>query len=104
MFVGQPGVARAQENTREQAVLAIPRTSSLEVMESSITLTPEAGRLHQEVSTRSAEAQAFYDQGIAYLHSYVWVDAARSFHEALRRDPELAMTHLGLSKAQLPCS
>ena len=99
MFVGQPGVARAQENTHQQAVLAIPRTSSLEVMESSITLTPEAGRLHQEVSTRSAEAQAFYDQGIAYLHSYVWVDAARSFHEALRRDPELAMAHLGLSKA-----
>ena len=99
LFVGGAGVAPAQENAQQQAVLKIPRSSSLEVMESPIALTPEAGRLHQEVSTSSTEAQAYYDQGIAYLYSYVWVDAARSFHEALRRDPMLAMAHLGLTKA-----
>ena len=55
--------------------------------------------MHQKVSTNSREAQAYYDQGVAYLHSYVWVEAARSFHEALRRDPELAMGELGLAKA-----
>jgi len=44
-------------------------------------------------------AQAFFDQGLAYLHSYVWLDAARSFNEALRADPNLAMAQLGLSYA-----
>ncbi len=37
---------------------------------------------------RLQEAQAFYDQGLAYLHSYVWIEAARSFNQALRIDPE----------------
>jgi tetratricopeptide (TPR) repeat protein len=72
---------------------------SREVMERPVALTDTAGHLHQQVSTDSTEAQAYYDQGIAYLASYVWVEAARSFHEALRRDPNLAMAHLGLAKA-----
>jgi tetratricopeptide (TPR) repeat protein len=72
---------------------------SRELMERPVTLTDTAGHLHQQVSTNVPEAQAYYDQGIAYLASYVWVEAARSFHEALRRDPNLAMAHLGLAKA-----
>jgi tetratricopeptide (TPR) repeat protein len=80
-------------------VSRIPAIASKEVMERPIGRTPDAGRLHQKVTTASTEAQAYYDQGIAFLHSYVWVDAARSFYEALRRDPELAMAELGLAKA-----
>ncbi|HWP84325.1 MAG TPA: hypothetical protein VNN17_04005, partial [Terriglobia bacterium] len=64
-----------------------------------IALLDRIGQLSQRVSTASAEAQAYYNQGVALLHSYVWVDAARSFHEALRRDPALAMAELGLAKA-----
>ena len=56
------------------------------------------GVAHEAVTTSSAEAQAFYDQGIAYLHSYVWIEAARSFHAALRKDPGLAMAWIGLSR------
>ena len=63
-----------------------------------IGLNPGAGRMHQRVSTDSERAQAYYDQGIAYPYSYVWVDAARSFHEALRLDGELAMARVGLGK------
>ena len=55
------------------------------------------GTAHDDASTKSAEAQAFYDQGLAYLHSYVWIEAARSFHEALRLDSALALAHVGLS-------
>lgn len=72
---------------------------SRELMERPTTLTNAPGRLHQAVSTNSAQAQAFYDQGIAYLASYVWIEAARSFYQALREDPNLAMAHLGLAKA-----
>ena len=56
------------------------------------------GQVHDPVTTASAEAQALYDQGVAYLHSYVWIEAARAFHQALRLDPKLAMAHLGLSR------
>jgi len=68
------------------------------VIERPIALTDAAGRMHQEVTTASPKAQAYYDQGIAFLASYAFVDAGRSFHEALRRDPELAMAHLMLAK------
>jgi tetratricopeptide (TPR) repeat protein len=64
-----------------------------------VTLRTGIGELHEKVSTHSAEAQSFYDQGLAYLHSYVWIEAARSFHQALRLDPNLAMAYLGLTDA-----
>jgi tetratricopeptide (TPR) repeat protein len=91
--------AEAQEIGLPPGVDRIPAISSTEIMQRPTTLDPGAGRMHQQVSTNSSEAQAFYDQGIAFLHSYVWVEAARSFHEALRRDPGLAMAELGLAKA-----
>ncbi|HEY8234052.1 MAG TPA: hypothetical protein VIJ10_15420, partial [Vicinamibacteria bacterium] len=57
-----------------------------------------SGQVHDPATTRSVEAQAFYDQGVAYLHSYVWIEASRAFHQALRLDPGLALAHLGLSR------
>lgn len=63
------------------------------------TLQDGIGRVHQKVSTSSEEAQSFYDQGLAHLHSYRWVEAARSFHQALRHDPQLAMAKIGLARA-----
>ena len=89
----------AQTSDPPLTAAGIPRRSSAEVMERTMALLDTVGRLHQKVTTSSSQAQAYYDQGLALLHSYVWVDAARSFHEALRRDPELAMAELGLAKA-----
>jgi len=57
------------------------------------------GTLHDPVTTSSKDAQAFYDQGMALVMSYEWIDAARSFHQALRLDPKLAMAWIGLSDA-----
>jgi len=61
-----------------------------ELLERALPLREGRGAVHERVSTASPAAQAFYDQGLAYLHSYVWIEAARSFHEALRLDPRLA--------------
>src|SRR5688572_14486864 len=55
------------------------------------------GRAHDPVATTSARAQAFYDQGLAELHSHDWIEAGRSFHQALRLDPALAIAEAGLS-------
>ena len=70
-----------------------------ELLHRPVTIRTGIGAAHDAVSTTSREAQAFYDQGLAYLHSYVWVEAARSFNEALRLDSTLAMAHCELTIA-----
>jgi tetratricopeptide (TPR) repeat protein len=72
---------------------------ALELAERPVTLRVGIGSEHDALTTSSKQAQAFYDQGLAYLHSYVWVEAARSFHQALRLDSSLALAHLGLTIA-----
>jgi tetratricopeptide (TPR) repeat protein len=68
-----------------------------EILERPVALRSGIGSVHETVTTSSPEAQAFYDQGLAYVHSFVWIEAARSFHQALRLDPNLAMAYLGLT-------
>ncbi|HEY3122017.1 MAG TPA: hypothetical protein VGL15_15435 [Vicinamibacteria bacterium] len=69
-----------------------------EILERPAPLRPGTGNAHEEVTTSSKEAQALYDQGLNYLHGYVWIEAARSFNAALRLDPDLAMAQVGLSR------
>jgi tetratricopeptide (TPR) repeat protein len=71
----------------------------LDLMQRPITIQKDVGLVHEAVTTKSPEAQAFYDQGVALLHSFAFIDAARSFHQALRHDPALAMAYVGLSRA-----
>jgi tetratricopeptide (TPR) repeat protein len=70
-----------------------------ELLERPVPLRSGIGRSHDAVTTRSVDAQQFYDQGLSYLHDYVWIEAARSFNQALRLDPKLALAHVGLSVA-----
>src|SRR5437762_2683260 len=74
---------------------SVPR----EILERPVGLRAGLGNAHEVVTTSSTEAQAFYDQGLNYLHGYVWIEAARSFQQALRLDPQTAMAHVGLSRA-----
>ena len=69
-----------------------------DLLERAVPLRKDIGNSHEPVTTRSPEAQAYYDQGLNYLESYVWIEAARSFHQALRLDPKLAMAYIGLSR------
>jgi len=72
-----------------------------EILDRPVTLRAGVGTAHEKVSTTSAEAQQFYDQGLAYLHSFVWIEAIRSFHQALRNDEKLGMAYLGLADAYI---
>jgi len=73
-----------------------------EIANRPVPLRTGIGVFHQRVTTSSAKAQKFYDQGQSYLRSYMWIEAARSFHQALRLDPKLAMAYVGLSYAYSP--
>lgn len=91
------GGARAQEDPHA-ACAAPPSYIPTGLLERPVPLRKGIGNSHEPVTTSSPEAQAFYDQGLNYLESYVWIEAARSFHQALRLDPKLAMAHVGLSR------
>jgi tetratricopeptide (TPR) repeat protein len=88
----------AHGQSTPHATHAVP-TVPIDVVERPIAFMSGIGIAHDPIATSSRDAQAFYDQGIAFLHSYSWIDAARSFHQALRTDPSLAMAHVGLSYA-----
>jgi Tfp pilus assembly protein PilF len=79
---------------------AIPQA----LLERSVPIRVGIGEAHDDAGTKSREAQAFYDQGLAYLHSFVWIEAARSFHQALEHDPNLALAHVGLSYVYIELS
>ncbi len=90
--------AQAAHSESRQRVGWIP----VAFLERPIALQTGIGSIHEQVSTSSKEAQEFYDQGLAYLQSYFWAQAARSFYEALHYDPKLAMAYVGLSYAYSP--
>src|SRR6266487_69590 len=76
-----------------------PSSAILDVAKRPVPLRTGIGSAHDAVATKSKDAQAFSDQGLAYLHSYVWLEAARSFNQALRIDPNLAVAQAGVSLA-----
>ena len=89
------GAEAAQAPHASHRLAPIP----LDVVTRPVTVREGIGRAHDDTSTTSKEAQALYDQGLAYLHSFVWIEAARSFNAALKIDPAFALAHLGLSVA-----
>jgi tetratricopeptide (TPR) repeat protein len=88
--------AAAQHASHEPLVGGrVPR----EIIERPVPLRTGIGKVKHSTSTQLPDAQAFYEQGLAYLHSFVWLEAARSFNQALRLDPKLALAWVGLSRA-----
>lgn len=57
------------------------------------------GKVHMPISTKSEEAQRFFDQGLALLHSFWSYEADRSFERAAQLDPECAMAQWGIAMA-----
>lgn len=88
---------------RQHAAHIVPSIPQA-LLERSVPIRSGIGTAHDDAGTKSPEAQAFYDQGLAYLHSFVWIEAARSFHQALQHDPGLALAHVGLSYAYIELS
>ena len=57
------------------------------------------GHAHIAITTNSAEAQRWFDQGLAALHCFWDYEALRAFQQAVRLDPDCAMCHWGLARA-----
>src|ERR1700733_11594471 len=57
------------------------------------------GDSHLEITTKSAKAQAYFDQGFNLLHCFWDFEAYRAFKEAARLDPDAAMAYWGIAEA-----
>jgi tetratricopeptide (TPR) repeat protein len=55
------------------------------------------GTYHRQVSTRSPEAQRYFDQGMRFLWGFNHDESTRSFARALELDPSCAMCAWGLA-------
>ena len=67
-----------------------------------VLLEPGIGNVHFLVSTKNAEAQRFFDQGMNYLYGFNHEAAVRSFRRAAELDPNLAMADWGVALALGP--
>ncbi len=53
------------------------------------------GPFSRTITTSSHEAQQYFDQGVQLLYAFTPENAARSFREAWKRDPNCAMCYFG---------
>src|ERR1700682_3660264 len=60
-------------------------------------LMPGLGNVHHAVSTKSREAQQFFDQGLKLVYGFNHDEARRSFQRATELDPKLAMAWWGVA-------
>lgn len=57
------------------------------------------GSYQRPVTTRSPEAQKYFNQGLAFLQGFNHGEAIRSFQAAAQADPQCAMAHWGIAYA-----
>ncbi|HLY41496.1 MAG TPA: hypothetical protein VKR52_09785 [Terracidiphilus sp.] len=67
-----------------------------------VSLIAGLSDLHHPVSTRNAEAQQFFDQGLRLVYAFNHEEAARAFRHAAELDPALAMAWWGVALAVGP--
>jgi tetratricopeptide (TPR) repeat protein len=68
----------------------------------SASLMTGYGNWHHPVSTKNAQAQAFFDQGLRQIYAFNHDEATRSFQRAGELDPKLAMAYWGVAEAVGP--
>lgn len=67
--------------------------------DTSAKLYPGLDRFGKTITTESAEAQAYFDQGLTLLYGFNHGEAIRSFEQASMLDPEAAMPYWGMAYA-----
>lgn len=60
------------------------------------------GPYHRPITSRSPQAQRYFDQGMALLYAFNLEEAERSFAAAAAADPRCAICHWGIAMALAP--
>jgi tetratricopeptide (TPR) repeat protein len=75
----------------EKTSIDAPGAFSLSRLAEGAKLLDNLGKTARVVSTSSPEAQAFFNQGLAFAYGFNHDEAARSFARAAQRDPSCAL-------------
>ena len=70
--------------------------------EKPVVLYKGLGVWKHPIATRNAEAQKFFDQGLALLYGFNRYESLRSFRRAAELDPQSIMAYWGMAMAQGP--
>jgi len=91
------GVSAAQ--ARQHSGMNMPPTDAQAAGAAEVTgkILPGLGNWHHPITTKSAEAQAFFDQGLTLVYAFNFDEAKRSFQRASQLDPSAAMPYWGLA-------
>ena len=61
-------------------------------------IEPGLGGVNHPVTTKNAQAQKFFNQGLAYIYAFNHAESIKAFkHATAELDPNLAMAYLGRS-------
>jgi tetratricopeptide (TPR) repeat protein len=71
-------------------------------VEKPVALYKGLGTWSHPISTKNAETQKFFDQGLALLYGFNRYEALRSFRKASELDPAALMPYWGMAAAQGP--
>ena len=85
------------ENRIQPANSEITLDSSTGANMSLAPLLDNLGTYHHPISTESKLAQRYFDQGLILTYGFNHGEAARSFREAARLDPDCAMCYWGIA-------
>ena len=80
-------------------VLTLVSVSAPLAFTAEIPLLQGLGSYTWPITTKSPQAQKYFDQGMSLLFGFAHDAAIRSFKEAAQLDPESAMTHWGIALA-----
>jgi tetratricopeptide (TPR) repeat protein len=67
-----------------------------------VPLFNNLGRHHHGITTKSPDAQRYFDQGLRLMYAFNHDEAIRSFEQAARLDPDCAMAYWGIAFAHGP--
>lgn len=84
------------------AALLAPQLMLAQNDEALAIMVPGGGTYSRQITTDSAEAQAFFDQGLRMAWSFYFPESIASYQEAARLDPDSPMPHFGLAHAAGP--
>jgi tetratricopeptide (TPR) repeat protein len=85
------------------AILLVPQLNLMAQSDEALAvMVPGGGTYSRPITTDSAEAQAFFDQGLRMAWSFYFPESIASYQEAARLDPDSPMPHFGLAHAAGP--
>ncbi|MGK7933570.1 MAG: hypothetical protein AB4041_19350, partial [Microcystaceae cyanobacterium] len=67
-----------------------------------VPLLENLGNHHHEITTKSPQAQQYFDQGLTFIFGFNHAEALRSFQQGANLDPDCAMCYWGIALALGP--